>query len=230
MPSKTIENYLKNLYLEQQLTPAHEPVAMGRLAALMNVVPGTATTMVKALADSRLVHYSPRSGVKLTPAGTQLALHVLRRHRLVELFLVRIVGLDWSEVHEEAEELEHVISDKLLAKIDALLGHPATDPHGDPIPTATGHLPPADAHSLATCPLQKPFTITRILDQSPDFLQFAEKAGLRPGAQVQVTARDLHAESMVLKQKGKRDSNTLSLPAATKFLVRTSVRPRLNSH
>ena len=115
-------------------------IPMGRLATAMGVVPGTATTMVKALADSGLVDYSPRTGVRLTEAGSQLALHVLRRHRLVELFLVRVVGLDWSEVHDEAEELEHVISDKVLEKIDALLGHPQADPHGDPIPTAKGHV------------------------------------------------------------------------------------------
>src|SRR5690242_15915786 len=107
MASRAIENYLKHLYLEEQQTPEGGQVAMGRLATLMNVVPGTATTMVKALADSGLVHYSPRSGVQLTPAGKQLALHVLRRHRLIELFLVKTLGLDWSEVHEEAEELEH---------------------------------------------------------------------------------------------------------------------------
>src|SRR3954471_12129542 len=149
--SRTIENYLKQLYLEELQTPANEPVAMGRVAALMNVVPGTATTMVKALADSKLVRYSPRSGVQLTKGGRQLALHVLRRHRLVELFLVRVVGLDWSEVHAEAEELEHVISDKLLERIDTLLGHPTVDPHGDPIPTSAGEVAASDRLSLATC-------------------------------------------------------------------------------
>src|SRR5438045_3532497 len=98
LASSTVENYLKRLYLEAHSGGA-EIVSMGRLAAVMGVVPGTATTMVKALADSGLVDYSPREGVQLTGAGRQLALHVLRRHRLVELFLVRVVGLDWSEVH-----------------------------------------------------------------------------------------------------------------------------------
>ena len=113
MPSITVENYVKQLYLEQQNTP-HELVPMGVLAAAMGVVPGTVTTMVKALADSGLVEYEPRGGVRLTRGGEQLALHVLRRHRLVELFLVKVLGLDWSEVHDEAEELEHAISDKVL--------------------------------------------------------------------------------------------------------------------
>src|SRR5580765_6417701 len=133
VPSVTVENYLKQLYLSQQEEP-ERLVAMGKLAGAMGVVPGTATTMVKALADSGLVSYEPRGGVRLTRAGEQLALHVLRRHRLIELFLVKFLDLDWSEVHAEAEELEHAVSDKVLEKIDALLGHPVVDPHGDPIP------------------------------------------------------------------------------------------------
>src|SRR5438477_9097535 len=138
MASVTVENYLKQLYLEQQQHAPGELVSMGRLAAVMGVVPGTATTMMKALADSGLVAYEPRGGVRLTRGGEQLALHVLRRHRLVELFLVRVLGMDWSEVHDEAEELEHAVSDKVLERIDALLEHPRVDPHGDPIPPAKG--------------------------------------------------------------------------------------------
>src|SRR5438128_10860894 len=138
MASITVENYLKQLYLEQQ-NRSEELVPMGKLARAMGVVPGTATSMVKALADSGLVSYEPRFGARLTRGGEQLALHVLRRHRLVELFLVKVLNLDWSEVHDEAEELEHAISDKVLGKIDTLLGHPSVDPHGDPIPPATGN-------------------------------------------------------------------------------------------
>src|SRR5438309_3371533 len=137
MPSPTVENYLKQLYLQQQHAP-QELVSMGKLAAAMGVVPGTATTMVKALADSGLVTYQSRGGVRLTRGGEQLALHVLRRHRLVELFLVKVLGLDWSEVHAEADDLEHAISDKVLEKIDQYLGRPSVDPHGDPIPSAKG--------------------------------------------------------------------------------------------
>src|SRR5256885_15044056 len=148
MPSITVENYLKQLDLEHQ-NASEELVPMGKLATAMGVVPGTATSMVKALADSGLVDYEPRSGARLTRGGEQLALHVLRRHRLVELFLVKVLGLDWSEVHPEAEELEHAISDKVLEKIDALLGRPRVDPHGDPIPTAKGKVVDAHLDSLA---------------------------------------------------------------------------------
>jgi DtxR family transcriptional regulator, Mn-dependent transcriptional regulator len=220
MPSRTIENYLKQLYLEEQQATSDKPVAMGRLASIMNVVPGTATTMVKALSDSGLVKYSPRTGVKLTAAGNQLALHVLRRHRLVELFLVQVVGLDWSEVHEEAEEMEHVISEKVLAKIDALLGHPTADPHGDPIPSSTGQVPRSGTESLATCAVGKGVEIVRILDQEPKFLQFVREQGLSPGERVKVKERNEGADAVVIEKRGGGAKLTLSTTAAGKFLVK----------
>src|SRR3954465_4684116 len=164
MPTSTVENYLKQLYLEQQAAP-DELVSMGKLAAAMSVVPGTATSMVKALADSGLVTYEPREGARLTRGGEQLALHVLRRHRLVELFLVKVLGLDWSEVHAEAEELEHTISDKVLDRMDAYLGHPVVDPHGDPIPSAKGKVTEIRHESLADCATERPFRVARVMDQ-----------------------------------------------------------------
>src|SRR5213080_4416056 len=189
MPTSTVENYLKRLYLEQQHSPA-DLVSMGKLASAMGVVPGTATTMVKALADSGLVEYEPRGGVRLTRGGEQLALHVLRRHRLVELFLVKVVGLDWSEVHAEAEELEHAISDKVLEKIDTLLGRPSVDPHGDPIPTAKGKLAESRHTSLLNCELGQRLRVARVIDQNPAFLQFVNRCGLTPGTPVIVEHRD----------------------------------------
>ena len=161
MATSTVENYLKQLYVEQR-SAGGEIVPMGRLASAMGVVPGTATSMVKALSDSGLVEYEPRSGVRLTRSGEQLALHVLRRHRLVELFLVRVLGLDWSVVHDEADALEHAISDLVLERMDALLDHPTEDPHGDPIPTSKGHLHEPRRMSLADCPVDVPQVIARI--------------------------------------------------------------------
>jgi DtxR family transcriptional regulator, Mn-dependent transcriptional regulator len=217
----TVENYLKRLYLEEHASG--EMVSMGRLASLMGVVPGTATAMVKALADAGLVQYSPRAGVQLTVAGNQLALHVLRRHRLVELFLVRVVGLDWSEVHAEAEELEHVISDKLLERMDTLLGHPTVDPHGDPIPTSAGHVAPSDDESLADCPLDRVVEVTRVLDQEPAFLQFVDRCGLTPGMRWRVVERIAQAESVVVvhaEAAAGAAPLVLSLPVARKFRVK----------
>jgi len=218
MPSVTVENYLKQLYLEQQRV-GDELVSMGRLAAAMGVVPGTATTMVKALADSGLVAYEPRGGVRLTRGGEQLALHVLRRHRLVELFLVKVLGLDWSEVHDEADELEHAISDKVLERIDLLLGRPSVDPHGDPIPTAKGKV--ADTTRLATladCELHRAVRVARVVDQEPAFLQFVDRCGLVPGVTVKVESRDAQSDAVGIRPQG-RGPVTLGTAAAAKILV-----------
>src|SRR3954468_22645274 len=166
MPSSTVENYLKTLYAEQQAAGG-ALVSMGAVASAMRVAPGTATAMVKTLAESGLADYEPRGGVKLTSKGEKLALHVLRRHRLVEQFLVEVLKLDWSEVDEEAEELEHAISDKVLEKIDSLLGHPEVDPHGDPIPSAKGKVARRALTSLAKCDLGRPMRIARVMDQNP---------------------------------------------------------------
>jgi DtxR family Mn-dependent transcriptional regulator len=218
MASVTVENYLKQLYLEQQQHAPGELVSMGRLAAAMGVVPGTATTMVKALADSGLVAYEPRGGVRLTRGGEQLALHVLRRHRLVELFLVRVLGLDWSEVHAEADELEHAISEKVLEKIDAYLGRPSVDPHGDPIPTAKGKLVDAHLDSLASCELHRPVRVARVVDQEAHFLQFVDRCGLMPGVTVKVESRDEQGDAVGIRPQG-RAAVTLGTAAANKILV-----------
>jgi DtxR family Mn-dependent transcriptional regulator len=202
VPSSTVENYLKQIYLELQSSEA-DLVPMGKLAAAMNVVPGTATSMVKALADSGLVSYEPRGGVKLTRGGEQLALHVLRRHRLVELFLVRVLGLDWSEVHDEAEELEHAISDKVLERIDALGDPPRVEPHGDPIPSAKGKLNEEHHRSLVDCEMNRVMRVTRVIDQNPSFLQFAERCGLTPGARITIESRDHVAAAVSVKPDRK---------------------------
>src|SRR5947207_7984374 len=135
LPSSTVENYLKAIYLAAtSLTPPQRLVPMGHLASALGVVPGTATTMVKALAESGLVEYEPYAGVALTPAGEKLAALVLRRHRLVELFLVRVIGYSWDEVHDEAEHVEHLFGDGLVDRIDGLHGRAEADPHRASIP------------------------------------------------------------------------------------------------
>ncbi len=217
MASITVENYLKQLYLEQQ-NASEELVPTGKLASAMGVVPGTATSMVKALADSGLVSYEPRFGAKLTKGGEQLALHVLRRHRLVELFLVKVLGLDWSEVHDEAEELEHAISEKVLDKIDKLLGHPSVDPHGDPIPTAKGKVSEERLVPLPESEAGKKVRIARIVDQDARFLQFLDRAGLKPGVLLTINGRDEQADAISVKVDA-RSSLTLGTSAAMKILV-----------
>jgi DtxR family Mn-dependent transcriptional regulator len=218
MPSSTVEDYIKQIYLLEEKN-AQVEIPMGQVAGALGVVPGTATTMVKALADAGLVDYAPRVGVQLTDPGRKLALHVLRRHRLIEQFLVEVLGFDWSEVHEEAEQLEHVVSDRLLDRIDQYLGHPTEDPHGDPIPSAEGKLAEGSVHSLADCKLDAVFTIERIRDQDTDFLQYIAGAGLNPGVPVKVVARSLSAESVRIAIRDTQ-SLTLGLGAAAKVMVR----------
>lgn len=217
MPSPTVENYLKTIYLEGQ-QGGGVIVAMGRLAQAMGVVPGTATSMVKALAESGLVEYEPRGGVRLSVGGEKLALHVIRRHRLLELFLVKVLGLDWSEVHDEAEHLEHAVSDKVLERIDDFLGRPSADPHGDPIPSAKGKVAEPALLSLADCPLSQSLRVARVIDQDPRFLQFVDRRGLTPGTTVVVENRDVIADSVTLRSHG-REAVTLGTAAAAKILV-----------
>jgi DtxR family transcriptional regulator, Mn-dependent transcriptional regulator len=200
LPSQTVENYLKTIYLAQaSQTSADELVPVGQLATALRVVPGTATTMMKALAEAGLVRYEPYMGVRLTTAGEKLATLVLRRHRLIELFLVKILGMSWAEVHDEAEALEHAVSERLIDRIDEMLGQPEVDPHGDPIPTAEGHMPHADHLDLLSAPLGVRLTVTRVIDQDPGFLRFVEEHQLMPGFTVTVDMRESASDAVRLR-------------------------------
>src|SRR5438093_1009844 len=219
LPSSTVENYLKAIYLGQAALAGHERlVSMGHVANALSVTPGTATTMVKALAESGLAEYEPYSGVRLTASGERLAVLVLRRHRLVELFLVDVMGMSWAEVHEEAEQLEHVVSERLIERIDEMLGRPTHDPHGDPIPTAEGTIAARQLENLLTCPIGMPLKVTRIADQDPAFLHFIEENDLKPGQSIEVEARDAAADSVKVGGANRR-SVTIGTRAASKLLV-----------
>src|SRR3954468_8147935 len=217
-PTHTVENYLKTIYQAQLSLSRDALVPMGQLAASLGIVPGTATTMVKALAESGLAHYAPYAGVRLTTAGKKLAALVLRRHRLIELFLVQVMGMSWTEVHDEAENLEHAVSDRLIDRIDEMLGRPAVDPHGDPIPDPEGTVPMPEYDSLLTCPVGAPVTISRVSDQDRAFLQFAERHDLRPGDVVRVEERSEAGDSVQLRGRNERRV-TIGARAASKVLV-----------
>jgi DtxR family Mn-dependent transcriptional regulator len=217
MPTSTVEDYLKCILLREQAAPETR-VSTGRIAADLKVAPATVTSMLKTLAGSGLVSYEPYSGVSLTEAGNQLALHVLRRHRLVELFLVRIMGMDWSEVHEEAELLEHTVSERLIERMDEMMGRPQVDPHGDPIPTAGGEVEAPQAVNLLQCVKGKRQRVVRVSDQRAEFLQLVEREGLKPGRELKVLDRDDSAES-VLIERANRESLSLGYGAASKILV-----------
>lgn len=218
MATSTVEDYLKRIFLEQQQV-GDDLVPTGQIAQALRVTPGTATAMVKTLADSGLVRYEPYAGVRLSAAGEQLATHVLRRHRLVELFLVEVMGIDWSEVHAEAEILEHAVSDRLIDRMDAMLGRPDTDPHGDPIPSPSGRLPQRlDAWTLLECPVDTGLRVVRVTDQRSEFLLLLDRHGLRPGRTLKVVSRDALAD-VVDVAPGAGDPIRFGHRAASRILV-----------
>jgi DtxR family Mn-dependent transcriptional regulator len=218
LPSSTVENYLKAIHQAQSRIDGERTlVPMGQLSSALGVAPGTATTMVKTLADSGLVVYEPYSGVRLTPAGAKLAAMVLRRHRLVELFLVRVMGMSWAEVHDEAEQLEHAVSDRLIDRIDEMLGRPAVDPHGDPIPDHEGVIQAPETDSLLNCPLNEPLVVSRVLDQDSEFLHFIEQSQLKPGQAIVVESRNDAADRVTVRVDGRMIA--LGTRAASKLMV-----------
>ena len=215
MPSLTVENYLKAIY--QICTRQQGPASTGKLAAAVEVSPGTVTSMLKTLSEGGLVTYTPYEGVTLTKRGTKLALRVLRRHRLIELFLVETLGLEWDEVHDEAEHMEHAVSDRLIDRIDEVLGYPEVDPHGDPIPGADLSVKTRRSRSLAACEAGSQFQLTRVLDQSPEFLRYLSESQLSLGAEGEVIANRKEA-GIVTVRIGKEES-TLGRQVAEKILV-----------
>jgi DtxR family Mn-dependent transcriptional regulator len=217
MASLTIENYVKAIYLLAKEGEA-EAVATGQIAAALGVLPGTVTSMLKTLDDSNLATYTPYEGVRLTAAGRGLALRVLRRHRLIELFLTRTLNMSWDEVHEEAEHMEHAVSDWLIDRIDTYLGYPSADPHGDPIPKADGTVAASPDRSLANCAIGKRYRLARVTDQSPDFLRQLSQVGLEIGAEIAVIANEPSRQSVTIQVSGK--DKTLSRDAARKLMVR----------
>lgn len=216
MASLTVENYVKTIY--QLATPDEAAVATGQIAAALNVLPGTVTSMLKTLDESRLATYTPYEGVRLTPAGRALALRVVRRHRLIEQFLVETLKLTWDEVHEEAENMEHAVSDWLVDRIDAALGFPKTDPHGEPIPKADGTVAAPVDRRLADCAAGERFHVARVVDQTPEFLRFLSQAGLAIGSTGSLVTNDSAADKVTVLVGGA--NRTLSREMAGKLMVR----------
>lgn len=182
MPSLTVENYLKAA-LQTGMRTGREWVGTGELAEALDVSPGTVTSMLKTLDESKLVEYKPYEGARLTKSGRKLALRMLRRHRLIELFLVQTLGLSWDQVHEEAENMEHAVSDVLIDRIDEYLGRPECDPHGDPIPNAEGEFRGRRDRSarLADCRPGERVRLVRVTNQDGAFLRYLSEAGLELG-------------------------------------------------
>jgi DtxR family Mn-dependent transcriptional regulator len=180
----SMEDYLKAIY---KLEHNNAPVTNQRLADELKFSGPSVTNMIKRLNELRLVTHNPYHGVHLTPAGQQVALEVVRHHRLLELYLSEALGFDWDQVHAEAELLEHHVSEELEARMEQVLGFPEFDPHGDPIPTRTGELPMRQDIALTEALLDQFVVITRVSDRNPDHLRFLGEMNLRPGVELQVT-------------------------------------------
>lgn len=180
------QNYLKCIWTLQEWTG--EAVSVTALAERLGVRTSTASDGVKKLADEQLVEHETYGGVTLTDQGRAYAVAMVRRHRLIETYLVSELGYRWDEVHDEAEVLEHAVSDRLIAALDERLGHPVADPHGDPIPSPDGvsHLPEAVTVAEAT---EGPAIVVRVSDDDPERLRRFADAGLIPGASVTVNLK-----------------------------------------
>lgn len=182
MLSQAVEDYLKTIYKLQGESTA----STTEIARVMNVSSASVTNMIKRLDGMGLVEHQSYKGVALTAAGEKIALEIIRHHRLLELYLKEVMGYSWEKLHEEAEHLEHHISEEFETKIEQLLGYPTHDPHGDPIPARDGTIPEASADPLSRVEPGCSVTVQRVSDGDPDLLRYLERIGLMPRTRLHV--------------------------------------------
>ncbi|HPT94281.1 MAG TPA: metal-dependent transcriptional regulator [Microbacteriaceae bacterium] len=202
--SPAVEDYLKTVY--QHTEWQDQPITPKVLADALGVAPSSVTEMVKKMATAGLVSHVPYGAVRLTPEGEARALQMVRRHRIIETWLVREHGYNWDEVHDEAEVLEHALSDRLLDAIDAQLGRPRHDPHGDAIPAADGTVPREPFVLLANAPDGHEGRVIRVSDRDPALLRAIDDSGLQVGDTVVVISTAQDATAL------RRGTTTLALP------------------
>lgn len=181
--SQSVEDYLKVIYV---LESEGEGTTTTNIANALDVSSASVTNMLKRLAKMNLLEYESYKGAKLTDAGNKIALEILRHHRLLELYLKEVMGYSWDEVHDEAEKLEHHISEQFEDRIAELLNHPTHDPHGDPIPSKDGIMPTMAQLSISEAEENTPYIIGRVKDQDPELLRYLEKIGVLPGSKIEV--------------------------------------------
>ena len=200
--TQSTQDYLKHIF---ELTESGSPASTTELAARLGVAPASVTGMVQKLSTTEppLVVYRKHQGVSLTPAGERAALEVLRHHRLLETWLVHSLGYTWDEVHEEACRLEHVISEEFEARMDAALGHPTHDPHGDPIPDESLVMPSEQSVQLSGLGPGTKAVILRIIDEEPAFLRYLDELGLLPGARLEITSFSPIDNNLTISVQGR---------------------------
>jgi DtxR family Mn-dependent transcriptional regulator len=182
--SRAVEDYVKQIY---KLTEAGDRATTKALAERMALGQGTVSGMIKQLASRGLVHHEPYYGAQLTESGRELAMKMLRKHRLIELFLVKTLGFGWHEVDDDAERLEHAVSDKLIERIDEHLGKPDVDPHGAPIPDSSGKIKGQDFRPLSDLQPGESGTVRRVADSESELLEFLREQGVALNGEVKVT-------------------------------------------
>ncbi len=214
--TKSAQDYLKRIY---ELTECGLPASTNDLARELEIKPASVTGMIQKLAAEKpaLVEYQKHQGVTLTPAGKRAALEVIRHHRLLETWLVQTLGYSWDEVHEEAERLEHVISEDFERRIAAALGNPTRDPHGELIPTEDLKMPVDDSTPLSALRPNQSATIQRVISQDPNLLRHLNSLGLTPGVQIEITDYSSFDNNLTIKVG--RKSNVLGLNITTKIFV-----------
>ena len=218
--SSVAQDYLKVIWTAQEWSV--DKVSTKMLAERIGVSASTASESIRKLADQGLVDHEKYGGVTLTAAGRVAALAMVRRHRLMETFLVRELGYGWDELHDEAEILEHAVSDRMLDRIDAKLGYPTRDPHGDPIPAADGEVPTPPARQLSVCKNGDAGTVARISDADPEMLRYFDSVGISLDSRLRVLARrDFAGMISVTVESGDGDPATVELgsPAAEAIWV-----------
>lgn len=184
--TRSVEDYLKAIY---RLSPQGRAASTSEIAQRLDLSPASVSGMVKRLSEQGLLEHVPYKGVQLTGEGRRAALRMLRRHRLIEAFLVAYLGYTWDTVHDEAERLEHAVSDTLVDRMAAVLGHPAVDPHGDPIPTSEGDILELASTPLSEVPAGAAVEVRQVEESQPDRLRYIASIGLRPGVHVTVVDR-----------------------------------------
>lgn len=203
MGSLTEENYIKSIY---SLSHETGEVSVSELAKKLHVKLPTVNSMIKKLAAKKLVNYAKYQGVKLTEKGKKEALAIIRKHRLTESFLVQIMGLGWEEVHDIAEQLEHIESERFFNRIDEMLGKPKVDPHGEPIPDINGKISSKNRISLSELPEGKSAKITAVGNDEKSFLDQLNSKGLQIGDSVTVKKKEAFDGSVTITMKGKRET------------------------
>lgn len=221
MPTSTVEQYIKTIYQLQERSRGGI-VPMKQLSDAMSVTPGTATTMVKHLAERTLVSYTPRKGVILSTTGRKLALTMVRRHRLIETFLEQVLGYDWAEVHDDAERLEHAVSERFIQRLDTYLGYPVADPHGDPIPSEGGYIQRQNSVPLNRCGAGDHVRISRLRNDDPAFLLLMKEHLLVPGESFLVTEVNEIAGTVTVQHTETNTRFTMSVGNSTRILVESN--------